>query len=244
MIATMSQIPYTLPSAATERADLITLIAQMIAESRSLSAQAAEPKPAPVLSLRPDTQTAALADAMHVIKEANELLTQQQARIRQLEDMLMQDEMTGLLNRRGLEALFMREQSRVRRRQSRGCTLVAFDLDKFKEINDTYGHQAGDAALRCVGDFFLRIVRTTDAIARIGGDEFALLLADIYPDVANRRAAAIGDALNNLSFEWRGTNIRIQSSIGVARSMPDETFENLYRQADVALYAAKIRRRS
>jgi diguanylate cyclase (GGDEF)-like protein len=232
------------PGAAPARTDLVALVEQTVQESRTLVASHAgeiEPVRGRVATLDPQ---ATLFRALDVMAQADELLSAQQARIQQLEGLLMQDEMTGLLNRRGLEFQFVREQSRIKRKQSRGCTLVAFDLDRFKEINDTYGHPAGDAALRIVGDFFLRTVRTTDAIARIGGDEFTLLLTDIYPDMGNRRAAGISAALNNLTLDWQGKKIEIKSSMGAARYVPDEAFDSLYQQADVALYAAKTRRRA
>ncbi len=227
-----------------ERPDLATLVGQTVREARTLvdhHAGEIEPVERRVNTEHPQYT---LFRALEVMTQADELLSAQAQRIKELEDMLRQDEMTGLLNRKGLEEEFIKEQSRVRRRQSRGCTLALFDLDKFKEINDTYGHPAGDAALRMVGKFFLATIRSTDAIARMGGDEFALLLTDIYPDIANRRAAVISNNLDGLVLEYEGHVIPIKSSMGAARCLPDESFENLYQQADTALYGSKIRRRT
>ena len=227
-----------------ERSDLATLVGQTVREARTLvDRHAGEIEP---VEHRVNTENPqyTLFRALEVMTQADELLSAQAVRIKELEGMLRRDEMTGLLNRTGLEEEFTKEQSRVRRRQSRGCTLVLFDLDHFKEINDTYGHPAGDAALRMVGKFFLATLRATDSMARMGGDEFALLLTDIYPDIANRRAAAIAGDLDTLVLEYEGHSIPIKSSMGAARCLPDESFDNLYQQADTALYGSKIRRRT
>jgi len=180
-----------------------------------------------------------LQRALALIAEANEVIAIQRAKIDTLETLADHDEMTGLLNRRGLEDQLARELGRIRRGQSRGCSLALFDLDGFKAINDNYGHPAGDAAIRAVGEFFARTVRETDVTARLGGDEFALVLTDIDPDMATRRAEAIASGLNNLSLTWDETVINLSGSFGLARYGKDDKFEKLYRAADEALYRAK-----
>jgi len=182
-----------------------------------------------------------LERALKLIAEANDLLTVQRAKIDTLENLVDKDEMTGLLNRRGLEEHVARELARVRRKQSRGCALVICDLDGFKGINDNYGHPAGDAAIRAVGDFFTRTVRDTDMTARLGGDEFALVLTNIDAEKAAARAKAISFGLNNLSFKWEDHMIALRGSFGLTscEGTGKDKFEKLYRAADEALYRAK-----
>lgn len=223
-----------LSAASPDREKLSDLIEATIAQSRALAQE----------NLPATLNDELLMRALKLISEANDLLSEQRAKINALQTMVTRDEMTGLLNRRGLEEQLARELGRIRRGQSRGCTLVLFDLDKFKSINDNYGHPAGDAAIRTVGEFFTRTVRETDAMARMGGDEFALVLTDIDHETAEARANRIASSLNNLSLSWDGVTIPLHGSFGLARHAgPDEKFEKLYRAADEALYRAKMHRK-
>lgn len=183
-----------------------------------------------------------LARAIQLVSDANDLLLAQRSKIDTLESIVSRDEMTGLLNRRGFEEQLSQELSRVRRGQSKGCTMVLFDLDGFKAINDNYGHPAGDAAIRAVGDFFNKTVRETDVMARMGGDEFALVLTDITTDQAEKRADTLSQSLNKLSLEWDKKVIPLHGSYGLARCVQEDQFDRLYRAADEALYRAKMHR--
>ena len=226
------------PRRAGDRAKLTAMIEDTIAQSRALlSAEGIK------------TATAAEMDenllerALKVVSEANDLLMAQRKKIQALESIVAHDEMTGLLNRRGLEQQLAQELGRVRREQSRGCGMAIFDLDGFKAINDNYGHPAGDAAIRHIGDFFNKAVRDTDAMARLGGDEFALVLTNITPEQAQMRANALSAQLNSLTLKWESNVIPLRGSVGLACSVPDDKFERLYRAADEALYRAKLHRK-
>ncbi len=139
------------------------------------------------------------------------------------------DPLTGCLNRRGFEERAVAEIAAAWRRGSQGAVLV-LDLDRFKQVNDERGHAAGDELLRWVVDTLTHTVRPADAIGRIGGDEFAILFAEIEPADALASVARIGEALIE----------RAPSSIGLASFPLDGIeLEGLMRLADTRLYASR-----
>jgi diguanylate cyclase (GGDEF)-like protein len=142
------------------------------------------------------------------------------------------DPLTGLLNRRGFDGASAGAFDGFRRRRAR-VTLVLLDLDLFKEYNDVYGHLAGDALLRWVGEELVETVRPGDSVARIGGDEFAVLLPETDAEAAAPLVAEIAARLSR----------RVPHCLGTA-SAPDEgtSFGQLYEVADAALYARKFAR--
>ena len=150
------------------------------------------------------------------------------------------DRLTGLPNRRAFEEQFEREAARSRR-AGRPLGLLLADVDRFKEINDRWGHAAGDAALVAVADVLRETLRTCDTPARIGGDEFVVLLPDTDAEGARVVAARVSEAVTA-----RGTDaaLRLGLSFGLAVQRPegDASVEDLMRTADIALYAAKRER--
>ncbi len=185
-----------------------------------------------------------LMRALKLIAEANSMLAQQRDKINALETIASHDMMTGLYNRRGLEQQIAREFNRLERKQSRGFSLVLFDLDGFKDVNDTHGHPAGDAAIRAVGDYFTQTSRDTDIAARLGGDEFALVLTDIIPPDAEKRVISIMAAMQDLAFDWNDAAIKIHTSCGLSHYRDSLDFEAIYAAADKALYKHKARPRA
>jgi diguanylate cyclase (GGDEF)-like protein/PAS domain S-box-containing protein len=157
-------------------------------------------------------------------------------RLRHLAD---HDQLTGLLNRRRFDEELKREFARAGRYQTTGAVL-SIDLDNFKAVNDTAGHPAGDAVLTTAASVMRDRLRATDVLARIGGDEFAILLINV--DEADAHAAA-DDILRTLRAcrpEFGGKRFRIHASIGVATFAPDDSTANELRViADLAMYAAK-----
>lgn len=151
----------------------------------------------------------------------------------------MRDELTGLYNRRAFFDLG--EQLLVRaRRQRTPLAILMCDLDHFKKINDTYGHEAGDQVLRAIGQLLREKVRDSDIAARIGGEEFALLL----PETSVRDAMNLGDRLlellRALSIEHEQQTIRPTASIGLAMKEPEvQSLEQLLSRADQAMYLSK-----
>jgi diguanylate cyclase (GGDEF)-like protein len=155
----------------------------------------------------------------------------------QLEHRAFHDPLTSLANR----ALFAERLERAMVRAGQGSVAVLFlDLDNFKMVNDTLGHAAGDALLKAATERLLLCVRREDTIARMGGDEFTVLLEDMHdPSDAARMAERIGEALRT-PFELAGQSVTISSSIGIALDTdrshgPDD----LLREADMAMYRAK-----
>ena len=172
-----------------------------------------------------------------------EQLTQtQEARIAQLEAMAQTDELTGLLNRRGLMQSWDHELSAVSRDPAAGGVLVMFDLDNFKMINDRHGHAAGDAYLQQVGLVLCRSVRQTDVVARRSGDEFAVLLTRIGPGAGLARADKLAAKLNNAALDWQGFNLPINTSYGAEPYSINDICEDIMHKADAKLYRNKAAR--
>jgi diguanylate cyclase (GGDEF)-like protein len=152
----------------------------------------------------------------------------------------MRDPLTGLFNRRYVDETMGRELPRARRlRQSIG--IIVLDLDHFKQLNDTYGHDAGDHVLQRVGELLRTAIRSGDIPCRFGGEEFGVILPGASLDNARHRAEAIRAAFSAMTLEFDG--IRLSSltlSAGVAALSPhDEDWARALRLADKALYTAK-----
>jgi len=151
--------------------------------------------------------------------------------ISELTDAVRRDPLTTLLNRRGFEEAFDLELERCRRNES-ALSVVVADLDRFKDVNDTLGHRAGDAVLREVGQLITRSKRRFDAAARVGGEEFAV----VVPDTDEHGAYILAERVRT-AVERGG---RLTISFGVASSpRHGETADALLQAADQALYAAK-----
>ncbi|ACU72839.1 diguanylate cyclase [Catenulispora acidiphila DSM 44928] len=146
------------------------------------------------------------------------------------------DPLTGLVNHRGFEEALGRAQVR-HSRDGRPVSLLAIDIDRFKDVNDTWGHPAGDAVLQELAKLLAAYFRSGDVIARVGGEEFAVLISDCGVHEALRRAQGLLGRVREDSLTW---DHRITVSIGVA-TVPDqvEDFDGLHRSADRALYRAK-----
>lgn len=188
------------------------------------------------------TMSASIAMIRHAfirLEAAEEQMAEQQKRIKQLEQQVTLDELTGLLNRRGFFDAFTKEMDRMKRGYSNGGLLILVDLDNFKMINDTYGHQAGDAALRLVGKTLASSSRQMDCCARLGGDEFVLLLANTEREKALVRAQNLIKQLNSLSLVWYGAELPIRASLGLKDYGAGETAENIFGEADTLLYKHK-----
>ncbi|HTY99399.1 MAG TPA: diguanylate cyclase [Rhodocyclaceae bacterium] len=156
-----------------------------------------------------------------------------------LQDQATRDALTGLYNRRYLDETLERELARAHRERA-PLSLVMIDLDHFKEINDTYGHRAGDEMLRMMARLLQADVRHEDVPCRYGGEEFLILLPKMTAAAAHDKAERWRDALARMSLPFDGQILRMTASIGVA-SYPDHgsTPDELTRLADEALYRAK-----
>lgn len=154
----------------------------------------------------------------------------------ELERLAAIDELTGLLNRRAVFEFGHGEFARARRYAHPMCVLV-LDLDHFKRVNDTLGHAAGDRVLKSVAACCRNVVRNVDAVGRLGGEEFTLVLVQTGKETGTEIAERIRAAVNCV-FVVPG--MRVSASIGVAEQCAaDEDFEALLARADAALYRAK-----
>jgi diguanylate cyclase (GGDEF)-like protein len=150
------------------------------------------------------------------------------------ERMALSDQLTGLVNRRGMEAALAREVARAKRAGSRMSVLVC-DIDYFKKINDTLGHAAGDSVLRQVGRCLAGAVRASDVIARWGGEEFLILL----PDTPLEGARICAEHVRQKVAETISVPSRVTISIGCAQLEPGELAHLAVGRADERLYQAK-----
>lgn len=177
-------------------------------------------------------------EAIAAVIESRRELAAARQRIARLERLTVTDEVTGALNRRGFNAALDAALARVRRTGETGLLLIV-DLDGFKQINDVNGHQAGDLILASVATVLKRHTRETDSVARIGGDEFAVLLTDTDPDLANRRVETLESMLNGIAVPWEGRTIRVRASIGAVSYAADDVPDHVVQRADAKMYDAK-----
>ena len=152
-----------------------------------------------------------------------------------LERLASADPLTGLANRRGGEKDISAEISRARR-QNTPLSCVLLDIDHFKEVNDTFGHQAGDYVLREISALLRGTVRAYDILVRWGGEEFLVVLPGVAHEQALKLAERIRQAIENMPLSGIGG---ITASFGVAALGSDYSFEAMFAQADRRLYSAK-----
>jgi diguanylate cyclase (GGDEF)-like protein len=157
--------------------------------------------------------------------------------VRRLQHLSQRDALTGLLNRRALQPLLQREASRLRR-YGETYALVMVDIDHFKAVNDSHGHAVGDAVLVSVADLLRNAAREVDQVARVGGEEFCLLLPHTDLDGAMQVARRTREAVR--AGPWPELDHTLTISVGVAMVCdPDETPAAALARADAALYRAK-----
>ncbi len=157
----------------------------------------------------------------------------------QLQHQALHDPLTGLVNRRGFERELERLIQEARETGHRHA-LCYLDLDKFKQVNDSCGHSAGDELLRQLPSVLRPMVRQQDTLARLGGDEFGVLLHACNLDDARRIAETLRDAVQRFRFVWQTRTFAVGVSIGIVSIGPDcEGLDALLGEADGACYAAK-----
>jgi diguanylate cyclase (GGDEF)-like protein len=178
---------------------------------------------------------------MHALKTLNDQLEVTVAeRTAELQALLMRDVLTGLPNRRAIMQLLPEALERAARLQ-RPCAVLFLDLDGFKGVNDTHGHEEGDELLRQFGARVQQAVRKTDTVARLAGDEFIVVL-ELLADAADAadKAQQLSAALQQ-PYQLKSVTVTIGASIGVALHRPEDArnLEALLARADFAMYSAK-----
>ena len=185
-----------------------------------------------------------LTRAYAMVAEAERLIAQQRQRIKTLETLSFSDELTGVLNRRGFEMAMAREMSFAQRDPGATGTVIMIDLDGFKQVNDRFGHAAGDAYLQAVARCLTTSLREGDTIARIGGDEFAVILPRSRPIAGQRRAVQLQAQLAATSLNWNGLALPLRASIGAAPYEGGDRTTDVLKRADARLYANKTARKA
>ena len=179
-----------------------------------------------------------LDELLATAAEAEQSMALQRARIRHLESLSITDELTGLLNRRGFEQELSRALARARRSGETGL-LVTCDLNPFKAINDTHGPPAGDALLRTVGQVLKRNTRESDYVARIGGDEFSVIMTNTSLARSEELAAKLAALVNGLTVAWQEQVLPVSAAFGMMAYDKSSQPENLLFMADQSLYRNK-----
>jgi diguanylate cyclase (GGDEF)-like protein len=162
------------------------------------------------------------------------------AKTEKLELAARTDSLTGLPNRRAIED-WASKQLRAATRHRFNFWVVLGDLDSFKTINDTFGHDAGDIVLKTFGDVLAKNTRACDICGRLGGDEFVLVLTHVEPADIEETANRFREQFAALSFPLQGRSVRVTASFGIAgaRDKATDDFGSLLRKADQMLYDAK-----
>jgi diguanylate cyclase (GGDEF)-like protein len=182
------------------------------------------------------------ADVQQLIEEISRLrgqVAQLQERVEQLDHLAHQDSLIDLPNRRG----FLRELERLIARVSRydaKAAMLFVDVDGLKIINDTFGHRAGDEALIQVADLLAGGVRKSDVCARIGGDEFGILLENADESSARETAARLIDMIAGCEFMHDGDPLPLSVAIGVGPITSSDTAETVMARADEEMYRRKV----
>ena len=148
------------------------------------------------------------------------------------------DDLTGLYNKRHFDAM-VADEIRRSRRYEQPLSMIIFDLDRFKEINDRYGHAGGDKVLKDIAHLCRRRMRTNDILGRLGGEEFGVVLPHTDLAGAKRLAEELRSMIENTVIEFMGDAIHLTSSFGVAPMRRNDTYAKLIRRADGLLYDAK-----
>jgi diguanylate cyclase (GGDEF)-like protein len=200
------------------------------------------PAAASVLGIPEAEFTPRVRDAiMALMAEVDSLrkaLQKTQERLEEVEKTADQDHLLPLLNRRA----FVRELTRyisLAGRYGTPATLLYFDLDGFKQVNDTYGHAAGDAVLAHFADTLLSQTRDSDVVGRLGGDEFGVLLSHATAEQGRLKADQLAQKLEASPTIWQGTVIPMAFSYGAFELKGDDTPDLAIARADEAMYAQK-----
>lgn len=177
----------------------------------------------------------ALADENALLRAS---LAEMRSRLEELEHLADTDTLTPLPNRRR----FLRELERAVSQATRHGTPAAvlyIDLNGLKRVNDRHGHLAGDTALIHVARLLQGLIRTTDVVARIGGDEFGLILDHLDHNSAIETAERIARCIASSPVDLGGTQVALQAAIGVATLLPGDSAEDVMQRADRNMYRAK-----
>ena len=172
------------------------------------------------------------------VKESEARIRELESELEKTSDLVRHDQLTGVLNRHGLEDMFKKEAARALRHESALCVAL-LDIDNFKKLNDSLGHDAGDHALVHLANVCRETLRPQDTIARYGGEEFIILLPETKIDEATLALTRLQRELTKKFFLHQNDKVLITFSAGVTQMRPDDTQNVVIKRADEAMYAAK-----
>ncbi len=203
---------------------------------------AVDPVPASVLGIPESEFTPRVRDAiMGLMSEVDNLrreLSDTRKRLDEVEKTADQDGLLPLLNRRA----FVRELTRYiafTGRYNTPASLIYFDLNHMKQVNDAHGHAAGDAVLRHFSEVLLSLVRDSDSVGRLGGDEFGVLLSHANQDQALKKADLLAEALRGQPVQWNGQAIEVSFAYGAFELKAGDNADLAMARADEAMYVHK-----
>jgi diguanylate cyclase len=172
------------------------------------------------------------------VEEADKRINELQDELDKASNLVRHDQLTGTLNRRGLEEAFEKEAARAQRRQSALCVAL-LDIDNFKKLNDSLGHDAGDAALIHLTTVIKETMRPQDTVARFGGEEFIILLPDTPIKESEKALTRLQRELTKRFFLHNNEKQLITFSAGVTDLRAEDTQNTVIKRADEAMYSAK-----
>ncbi len=179
-----------------------------------------------------------LLDSRKQVESAEAKISILEKELSAVSEMVHQDQLTGALNRRGLDAAFDRESKRVDRSHDPLC-IALLDIDDFKRLNDTMGHQVGDQALVHLCNVIKEALRPSDSVARYGGEEFVIILPDVGLEEAASTVERLQRELTKQFFLHENDRILVTFSAGVAQRAEEEPQDEVIARADRAMYQAK-----
>lgn len=179
-----------------------------------------------------------VSSARKQVASAEHRIEQLKRELELVSKLVREDQLTGALNRRGVDDAMIREAARAERGNTPLC-LALIDIDDFKKINDSYGHQVGDIVLVHLVAIIRETIRTNDLIGRYGGEEFLLILPDSRIDEATAVTARLQRELALKPISWGNRQLMVTFSAGAAARRKGETEAALIHRADQALYEAK-----
>lgn len=202
----------------------------------------AAPKRAPAAAPRRATAAGAKGASKATLRSLRIKLMQALRRVAELEAAADTDFLLDIPNRRGFERELQRAIAYMKRYRASGA-LIVLDVDRLKPINDSFGHAAGDQVLKAIANTLTRQIRASDVVGRLGGDEFALLLWNLSETDAKAKAAIFEQAIDDLSFNFRGQHVTAGASAGVALLGAQSDAARALEEADAAMYVRKAHRR-
>ncbi len=182
----------------------------------------------------------------HLVQRLNEVEEETESLRQQVTEHSLQafnDTLTGIPNRHAYEERLHQEFARWKRYQQ-PLSIMVVDIDNFKQINDNFGHRAGDKALKIIASQLKKMTRETDLIARYGGDEFVLLLPETNSRGAMTIAEKLRDAVERCAFHFREKKVTITVSCGISEYLNGDEPEDAFERADQALYKSKAKGRN